>query len=1390
MFAPMSRWWQSKRFHAARASRRRRLWLEVLEDRALPSIAGSFPGAVALGVGANVNLSKLIDNQMETTIAVDPNNPDRIFAASNMDGNGVGSPSTTINALFTAYSTDGGQTWTSQVLFGSGSAQACCDPNATFDQFGNLFLTYINNPNDDIILATSTDGGQSFTTTQLTSNHNNDQPKVAVGPGYVAGSGSVWVTYTDASFAIKAQGALVTGLGTVGSFGAAELATNSNVTGGDFGGIAVGPNGQVMVDYQTGQNGAGPDTIFVNIDADGLGALGFGPQITASATNVGGARIIPATSNNFGIDAEAKLAWDRSGGPHNGRVYLVYTDAANTTTNDTDIFARFSDDNGATWSTRVRVNDDAGTNSQFNPSINVDQSTGAVGIAWYDSRNDTGVVGSGSTNATPNDDAQNFGTVSIDGGSTFAANVQLSTGTSNAAGSEPPSASNRPLGYGDFNLSTYADGTFYRLWADNSNSTGDNPDGALKKLDVYTARVTVGGETATATGGAGNDDYTLRLDPTGQFVDFYENTSTAGTPTFIAALGALKNIVINGNGGNNTLTIDVKNGNPIPTGGLSFDGGSGTATLTVQGGAVTNITENLVGPAAANLSLSAGGPARNITATNLALAQFNPASLASLSLNLPAGTTAASLADDTVSGNNVSQLSSSDSTFPTTRFLDPTSPLQVNFGTGAAVTVNALDTQYSTGLTLADSGAGGDTVTFAGSLSITGSLSVTAGTININSAITTGAGSQAYHGAVTFNASTTALTASTASFFNQLNLGTNTVNVTGNFQLATASVNTTLAGSQASQYGHVTYTGSASLGSATLNVTLAGGFTPARGTPFDLVGTSGGTAVTGTFNSQLEGSIYIDGQGHRFFVTYNGGASQTDAVLTFASGKPSQTAVEGTLPSQVAGQAFALKADIQDSAGNVVPDSTATVTLFIANSPDNVNGSGPHAVVTQGNLTASAVNGVATFSNLALALAGPYVIFAQAGALDELGTNVFQVTAATASALAFERFPADTTAGLALGAVNVDVVDAFGNLVSGSAAQVTIAATGPSTFSAGTTTVAAAGGIASFSGLTLPAAGSYTLTVSSTGLGPVTTGSFTVAPTSNPIPLTRWTNAGPNDIPGIFNILTPRAARRLRRRRAGAGPRPEQCGRPLCRHRQRRHLEDQQRHCCPPALGAADRRAAGAVDRRPQARPDRRDAPDAPRRHRRRQQPRAHPRVLDRPPAQHRRRRHLGPAGRGVARRHRGSRRAGARQHAAGRRRRGRLHRAGQRRRRALPQHRRWADLHPPLGQRHQRPAHRGRLRHRGRPRQPGALLRRRAWPGGLPLRRRRRHLGQRHQCRHRHGGAGQQHQPPELQHQACRRPRQRCPRRRRRLARHGARHHPGQHCLLGRRAQRRIRLE
>ena len=56
-----------------------------------------------------------------------------------------------------------------------------------------------------------------------------------------------------------------------------------------------------------------------------------------------------------------------------GRVYAMYTREDPDESNDTNIWVRYSDDDGATWSTPQRINDDQGTNSQFLPRIALDQ---------------------------------------------------------------------------------------------------------------------------------------------------------------------------------------------------------------------------------------------------------------------------------------------------------------------------------------------------------------------------------------------------------------------------------------------------------------------------------------------------------------------------------------------------------------------------------------------------------------------------------------------------------------------------------------------------------------------------------------------------------------------------------------------------------------------------------------------------------------------------------------------------------------------------------------------------------------------------------------------------------------------------------------------------------
>jgi hypothetical protein len=351
----------------------------------------------------------------------------------------------------------------------------------------------------------STDGGQSFTEIG-TFDDDGDQPPVATGPN------SVWLAFgvegdkdeegevgDNVSMAAAEEpetrggaggtkraggmvySAVVDGPGQVEPFGK-TMPVGQGLGIKNAGDIAVGPGGQALVAYQTPSNNGSSD-IYVQLDADGTGRRKFGKPVKVGSTNVGDFDAIPAQSGRT-IDAAVGLAYDRSGGPFAGRVYMVYTDETTNESNDTDILLRFSDNDGVTWSDPVRVNDDSSGRSQFLPRIAVDPITGAVGISWHDARNDTGDAG---TNATPDDDAQLFAAVATPtrDGVTVSPNVQVSPGFSNAA------ISDSPLDYGDYAGLAFQSGTLMPAWADNSNSTGDNPDGALAAFDVYAARVAV-----------------------------------------------------------------------------------------------------------------------------------------------------------------------------------------------------------------------------------------------------------------------------------------------------------------------------------------------------------------------------------------------------------------------------------------------------------------------------------------------------------------------------------------------------------------------------------------------------------------------------------------------------------------------------------------------------------------------------------------------------------------------------------------------------------------------------------------------------------------------------------------------------------------------------------
>jgi hypothetical protein len=201
-----------------------------------------------------------------------------------------------------------------------------------------------------------------------------------------------------------------------------------------------------------------------------------------------------------------------------------------------------------------------------------------------------------------------------------------------------------------------------------------------------------------------------------------------------------------------------------------------------------------------------------------------------------------------------------------------------------------------------------------------------------------------------------------------------------------------------------------------------------------------------------------------------------------------QTPASGTVNQALSPS---LQIAVKDQFGNVVTGNTSTITVAMA--------SGPGGLASGSTTSVSAVNGVATFSNLMLNATGSYTLGVSDGSLTGATTSSITIGATTgaASKLAITQTPTAGTAGQALGtALTVAVEDASGNVVTGNSSTVTLTVTsGPGAFANGSTTAAAAvNGVATFSNLIFNTAGTYTISVSDGSLSGATTGTITISP--------------------------------------------------------------------------------------------------------------------------------------------------------------------------------------------------------------------------------------------------------------------------------------------------------
>ncbi len=360
----------------------------------------------------NSNLSQRPnDNDYEPTVAINRANPENIVAFC-----------TALPGLLKATSFTGGRTWNAPVTVFSRDCPGqhwVADESAAFDRFGNLYVTYVDSNSKDTILNHSIDGGLSFTADITIIAGYGEQPTVVVGPEVLGGAKeAVWVVTGSTADNSAVFVAHSTGLANLQASACPTTippsifcppavngvqsynAMSPTFSFGDqYADLTVDELGGLLGSFQNSPPASSPVGLLVVRDPDPFTGANF-QQIEGARLPRLGARtaeygpVLPASKATPA--EETGIACDRSHGFFRGRLYQIFMDTVpgvfsqqsggyrGEETVDCDIFCRYSDNKGDSWSDLVRVNDDSGGFSQFLPRIAVDQTSGHVAISYCD----------------------------------------------------------------------------------------------------------------------------------------------------------------------------------------------------------------------------------------------------------------------------------------------------------------------------------------------------------------------------------------------------------------------------------------------------------------------------------------------------------------------------------------------------------------------------------------------------------------------------------------------------------------------------------------------------------------------------------------------------------------------------------------------------------------------------------------------------------------------------------------------------------------------------------------------------------------------------------------------------------------------------------------------
>jgi hypothetical protein len=314
------------------------------------------------------------DAANEPSIAVDPNNRNKMVIGwrqfntvnSNFRQNGYG------------YTTDGGQTWTFPGVIQPGIFRS--DPVLDYDVHGNFYYNSLTDDPDYFCkVFKSTNGGSSWDAG--VDAHGGDKQWMTIDKTEGPGNGHIYAFWTS-YFSTCYPGFFTRSTNGGGSF-------ENCVTIPDdpsWGTLMVAPNGNL---YIGGTSGSTYDfTVARSTNAQISGQPVTWDMYTS--VNLGGSITYGITPNPGGLGGQTSIAIDTSGGAYQGNIYLLCSVEPTSGPDPLDVrFAR-STNGGVSWSSSVRVNDDASTSAwQWFGTMSV-APTGRIDVVWLDTRDNPG----------------------------------------------------------------------------------------------------------------------------------------------------------------------------------------------------------------------------------------------------------------------------------------------------------------------------------------------------------------------------------------------------------------------------------------------------------------------------------------------------------------------------------------------------------------------------------------------------------------------------------------------------------------------------------------------------------------------------------------------------------------------------------------------------------------------------------------------------------------------------------------------------------------------------------------------------------------------------------------------------------------------------------------